>query len=59
MTDLFSPIQLGGISLANRMIMAPMTRCRAGGETYDIPQPISATYYSQRAGAGDQTVPAG
>ncbi len=52
MTDLFSPIQLGDVSLANRVIMAPMTRCRAGGEAYNIPQPISVTYYSQRAGAG-------
>ncbi|MES0371385.1 MAG: alkene reductase, partial [Mariprofundaceae bacterium] len=37
---------------SNRIIMAPMTRCRAGGEVYDVPQQVSATYYAQRAGAG-------
>jgi N-ethylmaleimide reductase len=50
MTDLFSPVTLGKIELKNRIIMAPMTRCRA---TVDhIPTDIMATYYSQRASAG-------
>ncbi|MEO7343755.1 MAG: alkene reductase [Methylotenera sp.] len=48
--DLFSPTNLGAISLKNRMVMAPLTRNRAaeGG----IPQPINVTYYEQRATAG-------
>ncbi|WP_340678231.1 alkene reductase [Paraglaciecola sp.] len=50
MTDLFSPVTLGKVELANRIIMAPMTRCRA---TVDhIPTDIMARYYSQRASAG-------
>jgi N-ethylmaleimide reductase len=52
MTDLklLSPANLGALELPNRMILAPLTRCRAG-EGY-IPQPINATYYAQRASAG-------
>ncbi len=50
MTDLFSPLKLGDISLANRIIMAPMTRNRAGLD--DEALPMSATYYAQRASAG-------
>ena len=50
MTDLFSPVTLGKIELANRIIMAPMTRCRATVE--HVPTDIMATYYSQRASAG-------
>jgi len=49
MTDLFSTIQLGNITLRNRMAMAPMTRNRAP-ET--IPTPLMVEYYSQRASAG-------
>jgi len=49
MTDLFSPIRLGKLALANRIAMAPMTRNRAP-ET--IPTPLMAEYYTQRAGAG-------
>jgi len=48
--DLFSPVNLGSISLENRMVMAPLTRNRAGED--GVPQPISATYYGQRASAG-------
>lgn len=50
MTDLFTPITLGKVELANRIIMAPLTRCRATLE--HIPTDIMATYYSQRASAG-------
>jgi N-ethylmaleimide reductase len=46
---LFSPYQLGALTLKNRVVMAPMTRSRALG---NVPQPIMATYYAQRAEAG-------
>ncbi len=48
--DLFSAVNLGSISLKNRMVMAPLTRNRAaeGG----VPQPMNVTYYEQRASAG-------
>jgi N-ethylmaleimide reductase len=49
-TDLFSPINLGGLRLPNRIVMAPLTRNRAA--VGDVPQPMHATYYSQRATAG-------
>ncbi len=48
--DLFSPVKLGAISLNNRVVMAPLTRNRAGDG--GVPQPINATYYEQRASAG-------
>jgi len=49
-TDLFAPYRLGELELANRFVMAPMTRNRAadGG----VPSPLNADYYAQRAGAG-------
>jgi N-ethylmaleimide reductase len=47
--DLFSPIQLGSLSLANRIVMAPMTRLRA---VASIPTELMAQYYAQRASAG-------
>jgi N-ethylmaleimide reductase len=50
MTDLFSPHDLGSFTLPNRIVMAPMTRCRADDDT--VPTPIMADYYRQRAGAG-------
>jgi len=46
---IFSDYQLGPISLSNRIVMAPMTRCRA---IDNVPSALMATYYSQRAGAG-------
>ncbi|MEM1108301.1 MAG: alkene reductase [Planctomycetota bacterium] len=48
---LFSPYDFGPMRLKNRMVMAPMTRCRATlpGE---IPNPLNATYYAQRSTAG-------
>ncbi|QCB47829.1 alkene reductase [Hydrogenophaga sp. PAMC20947] len=49
MTTLFDPIQVGAIHLANRIVMAPLTRNRAPDA---IPTPLMATYYTQRASAG-------
>jgi N-ethylmaleimide reductase len=48
--DLFSPFRLGTLQLPNRLVMAPMTRNRAGPG--NVPGPLNATYYAQRAGAG-------
>lgn len=48
--ELLSSYQLGSLNLKNRMVMAPMTRNRAGRG--NSPQPINALYYGQRAGAG-------
>jgi N-ethylmaleimide reductase len=45
----FEPYRLGAITLANHIVMAPMTRSRAPG---GIPNEMMATYYRQRAGAG-------
>lgn len=50
MLDLFSPITLGAISLNNRIVMAPLTRNRAGEG--GVPQLLNAVYYEQRASAG-------
>jgi N-ethylmaleimide reductase len=47
---LLEPFSLGDLGLANRMVMAPMTRCRAVGA--NVPGPLTATYYAQRASAG-------
>ncbi len=49
-TDLFSPVKLGRLQLPNRIVMAPLTRNRAAAG--DVPQPMHATYYRQRATAG-------
>lgn len=46
---LFTSYQLGGITLKNRMVMAPMTRSRAIG---NVPNEIMVKYYSDRASAG-------
>jgi len=48
--SLFEPFDLNNLSLKNRMVMAPMTRCRAADG--DVPTPLMATYYAQRATAG-------
>ena len=48
--DLFSQYKFGSIELSNRMVMAPMTRCRA--VEGNIPNPLAITYYEQRAQAG-------
>lgn len=47
---LFTPTQLGALSLRNRVIMAPMTRDRAGPG--DVPSDAMVEYYRQRASAG-------
>ncbi|MES2424628.1 MAG: alkene reductase [Pseudomonadota bacterium] len=49
MTTLFDPVQAGSLQLANRIVMAPLTRNRAPGA---VPTPLMATYYMQRATAG-------
>lgn len=48
--DLFSPVTLGSIALKNRIVMAPLTRNRAGEG--GVPQDLNAVYYAQRATAG-------
>lgn len=48
---LLSPLKLGSQTLPNRVFMAPLTRSRAG-QPGDIPSPLNAEYYVQRAGAG-------
>jgi N-ethylmaleimide reductase len=50
LTDLFQPYAKDSLNLANRIVMAPLTRCRAIGN--DIPGPLTVTYYEQRATAG-------
>ena len=49
--SLFSPIQMGPYTLANRIVMAPMTRSRAT-EPGNVPNALMAVYYAQRASAG-------
>ena len=49
MKTLFDPVQAGSLKLANRIVMAPLTRNRAPGA---IPTPLMQTYYRQRASAG-------
>ncbi|RDH86964.1 MAG: alkene reductase [endosymbiont of Escarpia spicata] len=48
--DLFTPLTLGGLTLPNRIVMAPMTRNRAGEG--NVPTALNAKYYTQRAAAG-------
>ncbi len=50
MTTLFDSLQLGELRLANRIVMAPMTRSRAGADA--VPTPLMVEYYRQRASAG-------
>lgn len=50
MTDLFTSIKLGRNELRNRIVMAPLTRSRAGEG--NVPQPLNVQYYEQRASAG-------
>ena len=51
MADLFDPLTLGDLTLPNRIFMAPLTRCRAGGGGR-VPNALMADYYRQRATAG-------
>ncbi len=50
MPTLFEPLTLGALHLPNRIIMAPLTRSRAGAAR--IPNRLMAEYYVQRASAG-------
>lgn len=50
MTTLFDSITLGDLELPNRIIMAPLTRCRA--DAGRVPNALMAEYYVQRASAG-------
>ena len=47
---LLSPFDLRGIALRNRVVMAPLTRARAGHER--VPNDLMVEYYTQRASAG-------
>lgn len=49
MTTLFDPVELSGLTLKNRVAMAPMTRARS---PRNVPTAETARYYAQRAGAG-------
>lgn len=46
---LFTPLKVGSIEVKNRIVMSPMTRCRAIG---NVPNELIAEYYRQRSGAG-------
>lgn len=50
MKTLFDPLRMGDLELGNRVIMAPLTRCRAGDGR--VPSELAAEYYAQRATAG-------
>lgn len=50
MSILFEPIQLGELKLKNRILMAPLTRCRSAAGR--VPTALMAKYYEQRASAG-------
>src|SRR3954463_16375607 len=51
MTTLFDPITIGDLTLPNRIVMAPLTRARAGGGGR-VPNALMAQYYVQLASAG-------
>ena len=50
-SSLFEPLSIGDIKLANRIVMAPLTRMRATAPD-DVPNDLMLEYYRQRAGAG-------
>jgi 2,4-dienoyl-CoA reductase-like NADH-dependent reductase (Old Yellow Enzyme family) len=50
MPTLFEPLQAGALQLRNRIVMAPLTRCRAEAER--VPGELMVEYYRQRANAG-------
>jgi N-ethylmaleimide reductase len=50
MPELFTPLRLGPLELPNRVLYAPLTRCRADAQ--HVPTPLMAEYYAQRASAG-------
>jgi N-ethylmaleimide reductase len=47
---LFTPLTIGAINSPNRILMAPLTRCRADAK--HVPSELMETYYAQRASAG-------
>lgn len=47
---LFAPLQIGAIKLPNRIVMAPLTRCRSSEGR--VPNDLMSEYYGQRAGFG-------
>lgn len=51
MKKLLTPFKIGHKTLPNRVIMAPLTRSRAG-QPGDVPQALNVAYYTQRASAG-------
>lgn len=51
MQNLFNPLKTGKLDLKNRIVMAPMTRSRAG-QPGNVPTEMMSTYYTQRASAG-------
>ena len=48
---LFTPVRMGDLDLPNRIVMAPLTRMRAGSRDH-VPTALQAEYYAQRASAG-------
>ena len=48
MSKLFSPAKMGSLALQNHLVMCPLTRSRSTG---NIPDPLVAEYYGQRAGS--------
>ena len=50
MTSLFEPLRFGDIAVANRVVMAPLTRNRAAA--HQVPSDLAVEYYTQRASAG-------
>src|SRR5713226_446678 len=48
---LFTPVCMGDLDLPNRIVMAPLTRMRAGSMDH-VPTALQAEYYAQRASAG-------
>lgn len=50
MSTLFEPLQMGSLNLPNRIVMAPLTRCRA--DAGRVPNALMVRYYAQRASAG-------
>jgi N-ethylmaleimide reductase len=48
--NIFSPVALGDLQLANRVVMAPLTRMRSGDD--GVPGDLVADYYAQRASTG-------
>lgn len=50
MNNLFDPVRVGDIELPSRIVMAPLTRCRASAGR--VPNALMAEYYAQRANTG-------